>query len=146
MSRERLEFGIDRASFGRGRRGALWTSFVVLASAVMTVAGLGSARFVRVAEAVETESSSWSESSSRKAGERKTLTIDGIEYAFRWIPAGSFMAGSPTRSPVSSGASVTLVTSRTGWPHLVVTSTVRKRSGLRVSLAAGLISHSILAR
>ena len=96
MSRERLEFGINRASFGRGRRVALWTSFVVLASAVMTVAGLGPARFVRVAEAVETESSSWSESPSRKAGERKTLTIDGIEYAFRWIPAGSFMAGSPT--------------------------------------------------
>ena len=28
------------------------------------------------------------------AGERKTLTIKGVEYAFRWIPAGSFMMGS----------------------------------------------------
>ena len=32
---------------------------------------------------------------SRKAGERMTLTIKGVEYAFRWIPAGSFMMGSP---------------------------------------------------
>ena len=32
---------------------------------------------------------------SRKAGERMTLTIKGVEYAFRWIPAGSFVMGSP---------------------------------------------------
>ena len=31
----------------------------------------------------------------RKAGERMTLTIKDIEYAFRWCPAGSFMMGSP---------------------------------------------------
>ncbi|MBQ6109473.1 MAG: formylglycine-generating enzyme family protein [Thermoguttaceae bacterium] len=30
-----------------------------------------------------------------KAGERKVLTVDGIEYAFRWCPPGEFMMGSP---------------------------------------------------
>ena len=32
--------------------------------------------------------------SSRKAGERKVLTVGGIEYAFRWCPPGEFMMGS----------------------------------------------------
>ena len=32
---------------------------------------------------------------SREAGERMTLKIRGVEYAFRWIPAGSFTMGSP---------------------------------------------------
>ena len=32
---------------------------------------------------------------SRKAGERMTLTAKGVEYAFRWCPAGKFMMGSP---------------------------------------------------
>ena len=36
-----------------------------------------------------------SDGDSRKAGERMTLTIKGVEYAFRWIPAGSFVMGSP---------------------------------------------------
>ena len=31
----------------------------------------------------------------RKAGERMTLTINGVEYAFRWCPAGTFIMGSP---------------------------------------------------
>ena len=31
----------------------------------------------------------------RKAGERMVLTINGVEYAFRWCPAGMFMYGSP---------------------------------------------------
>ena len=31
----------------------------------------------------------------RKAGERMALTIKGVEYAFRWCPAGTFMMGSP---------------------------------------------------
>ncbi|MDO4551458.1 MAG: formylglycine-generating enzyme family protein [Planctomycetia bacterium] len=31
----------------------------------------------------------------RKAGERMVKTVDGVEYAFRWCPAGSFMMGSP---------------------------------------------------
>jgi len=30
-----------------------------------------------------------------KAGERKVLTIKGVEYPFRWCPAGTFMMGSP---------------------------------------------------
>ena len=40
--------------------------------------------------------SQWSESSSRAAGTRRTLTIGGAEYVFRWIPAGEFEMGSPT--------------------------------------------------
>ncbi len=31
-----------------------------------------------------------------KAGERKTYTVNGVEFAFRWCPAGTFMMGSPT--------------------------------------------------
>lgn len=34
-----------------------------------------------------------------KAGERKVLTVDGIEYAFRWCPPGEFMMGSPEGEP-----------------------------------------------
>ena len=32
--------------------------------------------------------------SSRKAGDRMVLTVDGIEFAFRWCPPGEFMMGS----------------------------------------------------
>jgi formylglycine-generating enzyme required for sulfatase activity len=32
---------------------------------------------------------------NRKAGERMTLKINDVEYAFRWCPAGAFMMGSP---------------------------------------------------
>lgn len=35
------------------------------------------------------------EGDGKTAGERKTLTINGVEYAFRWRPAGSFTMGSP---------------------------------------------------
>ena len=31
------------------------------------------------------------------AGERKTLTAGGVEYAFRWCPAGTFTMGSPEK-------------------------------------------------
>ena len=31
----------------------------------------------------------------QQAGDRKVLTIKGVEYAFRWCPAGTFMMGSP---------------------------------------------------
>ena len=31
----------------------------------------------------------------RKAGERMTVTIKDVEYAFRWCPPGKFMMGSP---------------------------------------------------
>ena len=34
-------------------------------------------------------------SQDRKAGERMTLTINDVEYAFRWCPPGTFMMGSP---------------------------------------------------
>ena len=30
-----------------------------------------------------------------KAGERKTFVVNGVEFAFRWCPAGSFIMGSP---------------------------------------------------
>lgn len=30
-----------------------------------------------------------------KAGDRAVMTLDGVDYAFRWAPAGSFMMGSP---------------------------------------------------
>ena len=33
---------------------------------------------------------------NRKAGERMVKTVDGIEYAFRWCPAGTFQMGSPS--------------------------------------------------
>jgi len=33
--------------------------------------------------------------SSRKAGERMVLPVKGVEYAFRWCPAGTFTMGSP---------------------------------------------------
>ena len=32
----------------------------------------------------------------RIAGERKTVTVNGVEFAFRWCPAGTFTMGSPT--------------------------------------------------
>jgi formylglycine-generating enzyme required for sulfatase activity len=34
-------------------------------------------------------------SSGHQAGERKVLTIQGVEWAFRWCPAGEFQMGSP---------------------------------------------------
>lgn len=37
--------------------------------------------------------------SGSKAGERKVLTIKGVEYAFRWCPAGTFTMGSPEDEP-----------------------------------------------
>ncbi len=33
--------------------------------------------------------------SNPKAGERKALTIKGVDFAFRWCPAGTFQMGSP---------------------------------------------------
>ena len=34
-----------------------------------------------------------------KAGDRKIWTADGIEYAFRWCPPGTFTMGSPSSEP-----------------------------------------------
>ncbi|MDD3588167.1 MAG: formylglycine-generating enzyme family protein [Thermoguttaceae bacterium] len=31
------------------------------------------------------------------AGERKTVAVSGVEYAFRWCPPGSFLMGSPEK-------------------------------------------------
>ena len=33
--------------------------------------------------------------SGEKAGERRTFTVDGVEFAFRWAPPGRFLQGSP---------------------------------------------------
>lgn len=50
-----------------------------------------------VDEALENERTAalWSESPTRPAGFRQTLTIGDAEYGFRWIPAGEFDMGSP---------------------------------------------------
>ena len=37
----------------------------------------------------------WEDSRSREPGKRQTLSVKGVDYPFRWIPAGSFMMGSP---------------------------------------------------
>lgn len=34
-----------------------------------------------------------------KAGERKTVTVNGVEFAFRWCPPGTFIMGSPIDEP-----------------------------------------------
>ncbi|MBR0236468.1 MAG: SUMF1/EgtB/PvdO family nonheme iron enzyme [Thermoguttaceae bacterium] len=34
-------------------------------------------------------------SSGLKAGDRKTVTVNGVEFAFRWCPRGTFTMGSP---------------------------------------------------
>ena len=39
----------------------------------------------------------------RKAGERMVLTINDVEYAFRWCPPGTFMMGSWAGDPKISG-------------------------------------------
>ncbi|MDO5581471.1 MAG: hypothetical protein Q4G69_10050, partial [Planctomycetia bacterium] len=38
---------------------------------------------------------STSEGEGTYAGEKKTITIKGINYTFAWCPAGSFKMGSP---------------------------------------------------
>ena len=39
------------------------------------------------------------ENTASQAGKRMTLTIQGVEYPFRWCPAGTFMMGSPASEP-----------------------------------------------
>jgi len=39
------------------------------------------------------------ENRSRKPGARMVKTVNGIEYAFRWCPPGSFLMGSPEDEP-----------------------------------------------
>jgi len=52
------------------------------------------------AKAEETaEKNEGSKPAVRKAGERMVKTVDGIEYAFRWCPAGEFLMGSPSSEP-----------------------------------------------
>ena len=40
-------------------------------------------------------SHSFAAEAERKAGDRMTLEIKGVEYAFRWCPPGTFMMGAP---------------------------------------------------
>ncbi|MGL6226725.1 MAG: SUMF1/EgtB/PvdO family nonheme iron enzyme, partial [Thermoguttaceae bacterium] len=58
----------------------LWAIIVVLAMPTLLV------------KAAEQETD-WQ---GKTAGERKVLTIKGVEYAFRWCPAGTFTMGSPS--------------------------------------------------
>ena len=52
------------------------------------------------AKAEETaEENEGSKPAVRKAGERMVKTVNGIEYAFRWCPAGEFLMGSPEDEP-----------------------------------------------
>ena len=44
------------------------------------------------------------------AGERKTVDVNGVQFAFRWCPAGTFMMGSPLSEARRKGAEE---------PHLV---------------------------
>ncbi|MBE6426179.1 MAG: hypothetical protein E7029_09385 [Planctomycetaceae bacterium] len=44
-------------------------------------------------EAETSESGSVQDVTGHKAGERMVKTVDGIEYAFRWCPAGTFVMG-----------------------------------------------------
>ncbi|MGL6226132.1 MAG: formylglycine-generating enzyme family protein [Thermoguttaceae bacterium] len=39
----------------------------------------------------------------RNAGERKVLMLNGVEYALRWCPAGTFIMGSPDGEPERFG-------------------------------------------
>lgn len=43
----------------------------------------------------EVSNDSAQESGPRKAGDRMVKTVDGVQYAFRWCPPGTFMMGSP---------------------------------------------------
>ena len=47
------------------------------------------------------------------AGERKTAVVNGVLFAFRWCPAGTFMMGSPISQARRKGAEE---------PHLVTLS------------------------
>ncbi|MDO4550424.1 MAG: formylglycine-generating enzyme family protein [Planctomycetia bacterium] len=44
---------------------------------------------------VTPENSASAVKEGQKAGERLTKTVDGVEYSFRWCPAGSFLMGAP---------------------------------------------------
>ena len=37
--------------------------------------------------------------SATKAGDRHVITVDDVEYAFRWCPSGTFTMGSPSSEP-----------------------------------------------
>ncbi len=46
-------------------------------------------------EPVSTERQDWSQDADRAPGTLNVLTIDDLEWRFRWIPAGEFVMGSP---------------------------------------------------
>ena len=46
-------------------------------------------RLIKVAETLSFKS-------GKEAGERKTIVVNGVEFAFRWCPAGTFQMGSPS--------------------------------------------------
>lgn len=48
-----------------------------------------------IAATTPSESSADSSKEEHKAGDRDVVTINGVEFAFRWCPPGTFMMGSP---------------------------------------------------
>ncbi len=50
--------------------------------------------YLKEKEAIEFASSPFS-AEGKKAGDRASKVINGVEFAFRWIPAGTFTMGSP---------------------------------------------------
>lgn len=49
----------------------------------------------RLQELREVEKKDWDFKPGQTAGERKVVTLNGVEFAFRWCPPGVFMMGSP---------------------------------------------------
>ena len=54
-------------------------------------------------ERIAAEAAKKAEEERLKAGERMVLTIKGVEYPFRWCPAGTFTMGSPKDEKGRSG-------------------------------------------
>ena len=73
------------------RRFLRWSLLLVL-----LVCGL----VISMKPAMAQETNGSADTNARKAGERLVKTVDGIEYAFRWCPAGKFFMGSPNSEKV----------------------------------------------
>ncbi len=90
-----------------------FTAKVVVATGLSVVAlgaALGVATFAAETQRVtilseSSESSGWD--SATQPGTRKTLTINGVEYAFRWAPPGTCVLGSPANETILCGPAAT---------------------------------------
>jgi len=77
-----------------------WTAFdekTVCANGGETAAAVKSAEFTDLAKtANDGDLAAFPLATpGEKAGERRTFTVDGVEFAFRWAPPGRFWQGSP---------------------------------------------------